>query len=431
MLQYIYSGILFSILSLGINLHFNNFQEKDYVNVRSFGAKGNGINDDSNAILRATKTGKIVRFGIGRFLVRKPIKVNGKVRWLGMGKKSIIISDINVLFVSNGSYSSIASLTFKNVSVPFIIKRELFSNKKPEILKSNGNGYQPTINDRDIWNDLPGGIKVQNIGPSIIFEKGSNILIDKLEGNFMSVMLHDCQKSVVRNCIFRGGRNTFGSIVINNLNDRGYYNLVSNNRINYTSNNGIVFLNNQNGSIIGNRCEYNGESGIKLYQGKIDRKSASCYSMIIKNNIANYNIYDGFDLQSENPRTGKIKSGHMISGNVACSNSGVGFIVDGNEIVFQNNSASNNFRDGVNAYNNNSIFKKNTFVSNNFGNIETGVHQLNLIGGEGNLIEDNIFRLAPNMGYIIYSNNGNNVVEGNRYLNGKAIIYLGGKLIMN
>jgi len=418
-------------MSFGLYFQSNKLIDKDYVYVHSYGAKGNGIHDDSNAILRATRTGKIVKFGKGKFLIRKPISLNSRVRWLGLGKESIIISDTNAVFVNNGSNSFITNLTFINISTPYLVKRELFLLNKPKIFRSNGQGYQPTVNDVDIWDKLPLKIRNQNVGPSITFDKGRNILVDKVQGKFMSIILNDCQNSIVRNCVIRGGRNTFGGIVINNLMEKGYDNVVSNNYITYASNSGITFINNQNGSILGNRCEYNGESGIKLYQNKINNRNASCYNMKIRNNFANYNVYDGFDLQSENPRSGKIKSNHIIYGNTAQSNSGVGFIIDGIEIVFENNVASKNYRDGLNAFSSSSIFKNNTFVSNNMGNIKAGVHQLNLIGGERNLIVNNLFKQAPSVGYLIYSNDDNNIIVDNKYTGGKTIIYSGGKLILN
>jgi len=397
--------------------HFRSVtKEINSVNVKDFGAKGDGINDDSNALQAATNTGKIVIFDSGKYLLAKTIKYTGKVQWKGKGKSTIIISDSVVIIVKNGSGSTLQSLLFNNKTNPVIVRRD-WNNpaKKPTISVAVGNGYQPTINDGDVYGTLSQSNQKQDVGPSVVFRgDATGITIDRIYGNMVSILINDAQKSIVSNCSFRGGKNTFGGIVFSNLNKRGIGNEALNNHIKSASYCGIVFIGNSNGVIKGNTCEYNGESGIKLYQNDIGKANARCYRMLIESNICQYNYYDGFDLQADYPRNGLAQTFNYVYNNKAQHNFKTGYIVDGVGLNFIKNYAGNNWGSGVNAFNNKSLFSDNTFDNNNLSNEVQGVHQFVLTDGDNNIISGNKFLVDKvTQGYTIYDATGNNILKDN------------------
>jgi hypothetical protein len=90
---------------------------------------------------------------VGTFKV-SGVTYTGKVVWLGQGSYSQILSDSNVLTVTSGTSSSIDNLTLLNITAPWIITRNPANWTSPPfatLQQSNGLGYQPTVNDADIW----------------------------------------------------------------------------------------------------------------------------------------------------------------------------------------------------------------------------------------------------------------------------------------
>lgn len=72
----------------------NNHLAEISINVKTFGAKGNGVNDDTVAINKALSycvaNGKNLFFPVGTYNVSDTLKVNGYIKIFGDGKRSII-----------------------------------------------------------------------------------------------------------------------------------------------------------------------------------------------------------------------------------------------------------------------------------------------------------------------------------------------------
>lgn len=67
--------------------------EQDVTNVKAFGARGDGANDDTQPIQRAidaSGAGKPVLFPVGRYRVRQPIQLHTDTVLLGYGRHSIL-----------------------------------------------------------------------------------------------------------------------------------------------------------------------------------------------------------------------------------------------------------------------------------------------------------------------------------------------------
>lgn len=78
-------------------------------NVRSFGAVGNGVTDDTKSIIDTIKAidddGGILFFPPGTYRITSTIMLNKKIRIQGVGFDSIIISDANPIFTTVQDYS--------------------------------------------------------------------------------------------------------------------------------------------------------------------------------------------------------------------------------------------------------------------------------------------------------------------------------------
>ncbi|TWR28897.1 hypothetical protein FPZ43_11560 [Mucilaginibacter pallidiroseus] len=406
--------ILLLWFALTSNLATTGPVPKGYTSVADFGATGNG-KDATKAIQAATNSGKAIYFPPGKYLVSKPISHLGKVIWKGAGRQSIIYGDGIILNVIKGTNSVIASLHFQNITAPIIIGRST-GNLRKIILhkKANTGGYQPTVNDTDIWNSLTEKEKKQDVGPKISFSgKATGILVDHITGNFVSIFINDASYSTISFCDIIGGKNSVGAIAFSNLNGQdGIGNVAKNNKVKYASFNGIVFLANHDGYIQNNVTEHCGESGVKLYQGDIGGLNARNYKIHILNNVSRYNFYDGFDLTTDNPRTGTRNTGHTIKGNLSEYNKQTGFYLDGRGNLFSGNKAQYNAGSGIAAFVFGNKIQQNIFYNNNLNNTPTGVHEM-VIDGDSNFLTSNtITRDKPLNGYAIYAT-GSNTISNN------------------
>lgn len=118
-----------------------------------YGADPLGHTDSTAAFQAATDTGHPVLIPEGTFLVTGVTHM-GKTTWIGGGEKTIIKSDSTVLTVTSGSGSLITGFRMENITAPWVITRnpnDWFAGIYATLAQSNGAGYQPTINDQDIW----------------------------------------------------------------------------------------------------------------------------------------------------------------------------------------------------------------------------------------------------------------------------------------
>ena len=393
----------------------------DVVNVKDFGAIGNGVADDTAAIQAATNTGNPVFFPAGIYKMLSSVSYAGTVVWFGSGSQSIIKNDSTVISVTSGNNSIIDNIYLQSITWPSIISRNVntwVANPTPYTSRANNHsGYQPTANDSDL-SPTP---TYTTIGPVISFQgNASNITISRIYGIFVTINVQDAIYSTVRDCNFQGGTGLGGIVFFNINNQKGEGNSAVNNTINYASNSGITFVRNYDGLAQGNIVSYCGESGIKTYQNTINSVDARCYEMQFIGNTSFYQFYDGFDFSSDYPQTGTVDSRHQIIGNLTYGNRGTGFYADGSNNQFIGNNARKCQNAGISLYYNNSI------VSNNFVygcNVASGTYtnQFNFTGGSSNKISSNYINNAGNNGYSLYAP-GSNLVSGNEAIGGTIFI---------
>jgi hypothetical protein len=194
---------------------------------------------------------------------------------LGAGKTIIngnnckIYSDVITFLITDGGYSEVRNIEFLPITTPYtVIRGTAFS----PTLGYSLDGYQPTVNDGDIWNDLTTTQQDQNIGGGIIFEAGDsvqpNIIVSGITGNFVNIILKSTDDSVVKDCNFKGGKNYAGGILFWSLSHiAGRRNSVINCAVRASSYSGIVYSNQYDGQVSNCNCSFNGESGIKTWQG--------------------------------------------------------------------------------------------------------------------------------------------------------------------
>lgn len=404
---------------------------QESVSVLDFGADPTGTNDCTVAIQAATNSGKPVYFPAGTYkIVTGGISYTGTVVWYGEGADSIIECDSVVLTVNSGNNSSIDNLYMQNITAPWIIYRNPSNwSSVPSVVQSNGPGYQPTVNDGDVWSSLTTAQQNQNIGPELLFQgNATNIQVSRIFGRFVSILVEDAQNSVVRDCNFQAGKNFAGGIVFWNINNQqGEYNQAINNNIQYASFSGITFARNYDGLIQGNICTRVGESGIKTYQGTLTNSSsvvvdARCYRMQIVDNNTMWAYYDGFDFSSDYPHTGTIDSRHLIMGNITFGNRQTGFYADGMNTQFIGNQARSTGVSGFGLFYNESLITDNLAWGCNTSGAISGEHQM-YNNGAGCTISNNYLNPAGTTGgYALYAT-GTNLVANNQAYGGQ--IFLG------
>lgn len=376
------------------------------VNVLDYGADATGVADSSSAVQAATDTGNAVYFPQGTYKV-SGVAYAGKTIWFSDGNAKFL-SDGVVLTVTSGSDSIIDNIELENITAPWIIYRNPANWSTPPVLsQSNGDGYQPTVNDGDIWSSLTLAQQNQNIGPQIVFQgNASRIQISRIKGRFVSIIMKDTTYSVVRDCDFRAGKNFAGGIVFWNIDAQaGTFNSAVNNKVTYASYSGIVFARQFNGLAEGNQIQFVGESGIKTYQNTSGGVDYRCYRMTFADNQTQYCYYDGYDFSSDFPHTGTIDSRHLISNNDTFGNNGTGFYADGTLNLFVNNKARGTQKDGIRILYNNSTISSNFVYDCNLNN-DSGINQFT-VDGTANLISDNkIYQNVVN-GYALYASGAN------------------------
>lgn len=245
----------------------------EFGDLRRYGATGDGVADDTAAWKTAIRLGYTVVPPGFSFLITSPAIPTGRVTVRGSGKTSKLLCDGKVLSITNGIGSVIDNLWMENVTTPYLITRDP-SNWAASLTPtlSNGLGYQPTNQDPEYatWLAAQPILGTQNIGPVIQFQgAASDITVSRIYGRFVRIAIYDARNSVVRDCDFQGAKGPFSSIIFDNCTNnvqQGQNNQALNNRVGYSSLNGIQFFSNVDFTINGNTCYNCGESGISTGQ---------------------------------------------------------------------------------------------------------------------------------------------------------------------
>lgn len=375
---------------------------RDEVYITDFvGADPTGVSDSTAAAQAATNTGKKVKFPAGTYRITN-VTYTGRIDWEAEGQVTLL-SDTNIVSIQNGTGSRFIGFNLMNITAPWIIYRDPANwTAVPTVVQSNGDGWQPTVNDGDIYGSLTPEQRNQNIGPTIYFYgNATDIEVARITGRFVNIAMYDTRYSSVHDCNIRGGK-LDGTITFWNINAQsGLGNKAYNNTINFPSNSGIMYAANIGAKTFGNTINNCGESGIKYYQNTAGGVSARCFSMACYDNEVNYHYYDGFDLQADYPSTTINDTRHRTYNNRAFGGFGTGFYCDGQNNLFQNNVARSTGNTSFMLTMANSLISGNYAYSCNTRGLP-GTHQMSVLGDGNHLLNNYIFR-GTGTGSAIYS----------------------------
>lgn len=399
--------------------------------LRRYGGVEGGVVDNSTAWQKAVNVG-LIYVPRGSWRVDTQATKAGRITMRGEGPDSVVLSDSNIMTITSGDGSTIQDIELRNITAPWIITRDPSNfGAAPAVVlatlqQSNADGYQPTVNDTDIWASLTAGQQNQQIGP-VINITGNDMVVSGITGRFVRIAVTG-NRNLVRDCSFRGGKGTFAAIEITNLGTTaGNYNKVVNCHVRYASFCGITVINQADALIEGCTVELCGESGIKTSQGS----GFSCVRTRIGDCTSTKNYYDGLDTASRFPLDASQDTRNQVCNNRASSNYRNGMNVDGQNNMVLGNSVHDNGLMGVWCLANTTKIHGNNLIGNNYRLSASDHHlvgggtnnniQLNFISG--NNASSGIFADGTNIGKnnelsgvtAFFGNPGSipSVVEGN------------------
>ncbi len=287
--------------------------------------------------------------------------------------KENFVADGSLIFTNLGAGSTIEDISLKSESTPFVIYR--FDENgawldSASVLSGlsqrRDKGYQPTVNDMDIWDSLSPTIQNQNINCELILGSNcSGVRIIRPVGEFAII------RSIMNNNVtvevpdFLGGKGGFGSIVFANYDGTayGYGNKVIGGRVRYGSFSSVAFLRNKGyeGGVWDFESYRCGESGTKTWQNEVGPRSARCYELTFENIISKQPYYDGIDGNadygtvtsrvddypvSQYP-SGQLPTKHRIRNVFTEDAKGVGAWWDGQGVYVENVTTKDSHKTGI------------------------------------------------------------------------------------
>jgi hypothetical protein len=363
----------------------------EFVSVMDYGAAADGVTDDTTAFQNATSTGKPVYVPRGVYFLSAPVTYTGRVIWSGEGPASTIISDTDVLVCTTGTGSRIDNITLVNKTTPWTIQRDPNNwSAIPTVVQSN-DGYQPTVNDGDVWPSLSPAQQSQDIGPKLKFVgNSSDIIVSRIYGRFVSVLIFDAVNSYIRDSEYHGGKNFAAGALFWNIDGQvGSGNSIENSTIYKSSYSNAAFARNKDGFVRGCLFSLQGESGVKTWQNEVNGIDARCTNIEISDTTVLYGYFDGFDLSANyphNPASNPV-SRHTVRNVKAIGCRQTGYFGDGKSNTIENAEAINCGLSGYKLTYDNCFLKNCKGTNNNKSNAPSGEHEMNIIG-DGNTIQD-------------------------------------------
>ncbi|EKO3335917.1 hypothetical protein P0C03_002415, partial [Salmonella enterica subsp. enterica serovar Typhimurium] len=287
--------------------------------------------------------------------------------------KENFVADGSLIFTNLGAGSTIEDISLKSESTPFVIYR--FDENgawldSASVLSGlsqrRDKGYQPTVNDMDIWDSLSPTIQNQNINCELILGSNcSGVRIIRPVGEFAIIRSIMNNNVTVEDPDFLGGKGGFGSIVFANYDGTayGYGNKVIGGRVRYGSFSSVAFLRNKGyeGGVWDFESYRCGESGTKTWQNEVGPRSARCYELTFENIISKQPYYDGIDGNadygtvtsrvddypvSQYP-SGQLPTKHRIRNVFTEDAKGVGAWWDGQGVYVENVTTKDSHKTGI------------------------------------------------------------------------------------
>jgi hypothetical protein len=332
----------------------------------------------------------------GKFLMTGTVKGATPLVVTGLGEPSTIIDDGNVFYIRGSRGNFINNFRMQAATKLTPVAPRDFPTPyagTPVALDriGEGIGYQPELQDVDVWPKVSKQQQSQQIGPTMLLASdGTHVY--RITGDLISILLYDVQFSEVALCDFRAGKNFSAGISLWHTPRDGLMNrqdTIHDNHVRYASYNGIVWAGSENVSILHNQTENNGESGLKNSATRGDGTYDTHVQVI--GNQTQHNHYDGLDLSEDYPHLNLQRASSIASGNASNFNDRTGTYVDGLGWTLTDNTFEGNGLSGMSLDVSDSVISGNILKNNNMLH-ERLSHQM-LIGpgtpSKNNVVEHN------------------------------------------
>jgi hypothetical protein len=388
--------------------------------------------DNAPAFQSACDAGRLLFLPPGKYLLLGTVKCHTPLFLVGSGDQSVLIDDVTAfdLHASAGNYLDNFRMQAATKLSPFPPSAFPTPHAGTPVALDRigaGIGYQPELQDGDIWRKVSKQQQAQQLGTGIV-SFSDETYIYRITGDLISILLFDVQFSEVAMCNFRAGKNFAGGIVLWHTPGDGRANRhdsIHDNHVSYASYSGIVWADADHTSILHNQTEYNGESGFKNYSTQGDGTYDTF--IVLSDNATQRNHYDGLDLSESYPHKNNFRASSMASGNISSFNDRTGTYADGLGWTITNNVFEDNGLSGMSLDVSDSIISGNRLKNNNTLQ-DRYSHQM-LIGtstaSTDNVIEHNRIVGAADEGAAIFwpdSATGNTVM-GNIASGGAVFIF--------
>lgn len=332
----------------------------------------------------------------GKFLMTGTVKGGTPLVLTGLGQQSTIIDDVTVFSIRGGGGNLLNNFRMQAATRLTPVAPSEFPTPyagTPVALDriGEGIGYQPELQDVDIWSKVSKQQQSQQIGPGILAITSDETHIYRITGDLISILLYDVQFSEIALCDFRAGKNFVAGIGLWHTPHDGRMNkqdTIHDNHVRYASYSGIAWAGSENVSILHNQTENNGESGLKNCAARDETHNKQVQ---VIGNQTQHNHYDGLDLSEDYPHKNERLASSVVSGNTSSFNDRTGTYADGLGWTLTDNTFEGNGLTGMSLDVSDSVISGNILENNNTLH-ERFSHQM-LIGtstaSTNNLIEHN------------------------------------------
>ncbi len=382
--------------------------------------------DNTAAFQAAYNAGQPIFLPTGSYLIvagtqASPATITGTIPLLlsGAGPDSKLLSDNPIFYLTTGTSGSyVTNLDLEPITkftvVPVAGKPPYPGTPVLVDVFGTGKGIEPpAINFNAKYPAFFSGLSAfqqeELLGPAITIQGGSEISISNITGNQVTIRLADVTSSTLQNNVFTGGYGgnadestggIEGCLGIATLSSFGMYtdlnDTITGNKISYCSFSNIFWGNADNLVVSNNISEYSGESGFKNFQQSSNYPS---HYISVSDNIAQYSVFDGFDLSADFPHQATFPMYSTAMGNLSHNNQDTGFYSDGTNWNFTANTASSNGVEGFYLDYSDSLISGNVSLNNNLSSLTSpNLHDQVVIGGccptSSNLIENNFITIT-------------------------------------
>jgi hypothetical protein len=306
----------------------------------------------------------------GKFLMTGAVDGTTPLILTGSGERSTIIDDGITFYIHGGEGNFLNNFRMQAATKLTPVAPKNFPTRYPGTPVAldrigDGVGYQPELQDGDVWPKVSKQQQSQGIGPTILAASdGTHIY--RITGDLISILLYDVQFSEVALCDFRAGKNFVAGIALWHTPHDGRMNrqdAIHDNHVRYASYNGIAWAASDNVSVHHNQTENNGESGLKNYSTQGDGTYDTHIQLI--GNQTRHNHYDGLDLSEDYPHKNEQRASSIASGNTSSFNDRTGTYADGLGWTLTDNTFEGNGLSGMSLDVSESIISGNILRNNN------------------------------------------------------------------